>query len=807
MNKNQTFHTFLFRMAAMLCVAAMIMMAFPSKAWAQSGPVADVTIDLTGGSVEISAETYAMLTGLEEYHYKTDSDHPDDISLDLNYDGNANVRLTATTVGGVTTYTATKISQPYIPSNEYLNALLTVPGSPSKTVLFLFDNDDNTLEFYPVWALGCQFTSTNLVIDGNDFGSGCVFIQATFDPATSTLTLSDNPDADDNACFTGETMIQSMIDLTIAGTCHMKYRRTADEYVIDDYGIETAFKCSNLTFAGNFTFASIGQTIKANNITLRSGRLALGSYKGYAIYCPGTLTLESTFEKLEMNTVNTTEVGSDCSGTLWTHYFTMADNLSIVTPVSGAFILHGIWDGEAWASHIVIATEAAAADPETDLEARYPIWLGSQQLTPFYQTDWHEYKYDPTTRTLTLNEGIRFDGTHAYDPYSTSARIYAEVKDLTIKGNYLMSSSDVPECGVYMHGGHLLTLDGDFTFRGNEFGIRTEGDVIVKSGNLTVEAFQEKWVDVEGDPDGPHWVYSGNGLSCGGLTIQSGITKVDLLGGNFPLISSSLTLGEGVNITGPVGGIYQYGRIYQANGTLPVNNDIHAVFEQTMPTMTMAKEGFGTYYNGAKDLQLAKGMKARIVTAKGEGQTLTYETIADGYVGTDEESLAESGVMNKSVPAGVAVLLQTAAGEESTVRTLTLTDPADGRTFASNLLHGSDVETTTTGTGLHYKLSYNTSGENIGWYWGGTDGAAFTSAPHKAWLVLPASGGARYFALTGDGETTGIVSMDNGQWIKDNGQDDVWYDLSGRKIVNGKASNGKLPKGVYIRNGRKEVIK
>lgn len=35
----------------------------------------------------------------------------------------------------------------------------------------------------------------------------------------------------------------------------------------------------------------------------------------------------------------------------------------------------------------------------------------------------------------------------------------------------------------------------------------------------------------------------------------------------------------------------------------------------------------------------------------------------------------------------------------------------------------------------------------------------------------------------------------------------AWYDLSGRKMVNGKWSNRKLPKGIYIHNGRKEVLK
>ena len=61
-------------------------------------------------------------------------------------------------------------------------------------------------------------------------------------------------------------------------------------------------------------------------------------------------------------------------------------------------------------------------------------------------------------------------------------------------------------------------------------------------------------------------------------------------------------------------------------------------------------------------------------------------------------------------------------GESDATQTfnIELIPKTDSRTFASNLLHGSDVETTTTGDGKHYKLSYNTSGTNLGWYWGGT---------------------------------------------------------------------------------------
>jgi hypothetical protein len=62
---------------------------------------------------------------------------------------------------------------------------------------------------------------------------------------------------------------------------------------------------------------------------------------------------------------------------------------------------------------------------------------------------------------------------------------------------------------------------------------------------------------------------------------------------------------------------------------------------------------------------------------------------------------------------------------------------------------------------------------------------------------------ARRFVLNfGDGdETTGIISIDNGQLIIDNSMD-AWYSLDGRRL-NGKPTQ----KGIYINHGNKVVIK
>ncbi len=215
-----------------------------------------------------------------------------------------------------------------------------------------------------------------------------------------------------------------------------------------------------------------------------------------------------------------------------------------------------------------------------------------------------------------------------------------------------------------------------------------------------------------------------------------------------------------------------------------------------MTSVTFAKEGYGTYYNSLMDAVLPAGMKARIVTAKGDGNALTYETIADG-----DQIAATSAI----VPKATAVMLQTAASTTTQSKDISLASPTDTRDFSTtNYLHGSDVAKTTDGGGdgaKYYKLSYNTSGEDIGWYWGADEGAAFYSAANKAWLALPASAGAREFFGLPDFEenTTSLREISNEELGIRNYD---YYTLDGRKL-NGKPTQ----KGLYIVNGRKFVIK
>jgi hypothetical protein len=75
-------------------------------------------------------------------------------------------------------------------------------------------------------------------------------------------------------------------------------------------------------------------------------------------------------------------------------------------------------------------------------------------------------------------------------------------------------------------------------------------------------------------------------------------------------------------------------------------------------------------------------------------------------------------------------------------------------------------------------------------------------SPFRAYLEGPALTSSQAIGLmVDDGETTGIMSIENGELIIDS-EADAWYSLDGRLLPVRPTS-----KGIYIHNGRKEVIR
>lgn len=198
----------------------------------------------------------------------------------------------------------------------------------------------------------------------------------------------------------------------------------------------------------------------------------------------------------------------------------------------------------------------------------------------------------------------------------------------------------------------------------------------------------------------------------------------------------------------------------------------------------ITEAGYGTYYS-SKAYTMPEGVKGYTITGN-EGTSL---------------------VMNEAYAAGAVVPAKTALVVEGAAnKYYTLVAESTELTPADNKLHGSDEAETTyvDGTDVkYYKLSYNNEGNNLGFYWGSENGAAFTNGAHKAYLALNSEtllSQSRGFSLAdlAHGVTTGINTT-----VKSATQSNFIYDLNGRRInsLNGAA------KGVYIMNGQKVLVK
>lgn len=191
-------------------------------------------------------------------------------------------------------------------------------------------------------------------------------------------------------------------------------------------------------------------------------------------------------------------------------------------------------------------------------------------------------------------------------------------------------------------------------------------------------------------------------------------------------------------------------------------------------------EGFGTLYSD-KAVVIPEGLTATTVKAAADGQlTMDWEYAA-----------------GNTVPANTGLLIQ---GENDTTYDFITTDNPVALS-TTNLLSGSTTAAETTGAAgsKFYKLTYSVvnSEQVLGFFWGAADGAAFTNEAGKAYLVIPAGSEANGFRLDGSA-ITGInnVALDRAA--------DKIYTISGVAV---SAKKGNLPAGLYIVNGKKQIVK
>ena len=197
------------------------------------------------------------------------------------------------------------------------------------------------------------------------------------------------------------------------------------------------------------------------------------------------------------------------------------------------------------------------------------------------------------------------------------------------------------------------------------------------------------------------------------------------------------------------------------------------------------KIGYTTFYTD-KVYQLADGMTAYTISESDEaGKVNAIEAYAAG----------------EDVPANTALLL---GGEAGTYR-LPVLNKEVAAYEGENLLEGKRMGNGMTRSDrenvLYYKLT-TLNGENPGFYWGAEEGAAFIMKnPTTAYLAVDkAVAGANGLRLViGESGTTGIGT------VTETTQDGAIYTISGIRVNAG--STAGLPKGIYIVNGKKLLVK
>lgn len=193
--------------------------------------------------------------------------------------------------------------------------------------------------------------------------------------------------------------------------------------------------------------------------------------------------------------------------------------------------------------------------------------------------------------------------------------------------------------------------------------------------------------------------------------------------------------------------------------------------------------GYATYFNN-KAWVVPENMEAGIVTG-----------VNDHILGVDWIY-----VTGKVVPANTAVLIK--APEQEYTCSLSSDEVA---LPTGNLLKGTLENAMTEGENcVFYKLAYDQQGENLGFYWGAENGAAFMNQAYKAYLALPQAQASEIngFLIDTDGGTTGVTDIQ-----AKNIKVDV-YTLGGvliRQQVEAVHALDGLQKGIYIVNGKKII--
>ena len=220
--------------------------------------------------------------------------------------------------------------------------------------------------------------------------------------------------------------------------------------------------------------------------------------------------------------------------------------------------------------------------------------------------------------------------------------------------------------------------------------------------------------------------------------------------------------------------------------------------EQVGTIVVGTKEGYGTFFTDNAYV-MPNGLCGYAVTeANNTSETLTISPVYPA---------------GSTVPAQTALLVKGEQGSYAAFAPITTEAAAQSpkSASASNLLYGTSTDAITTAPTeeayyfykLYYLSSVDGKNSNLGFYWGQESGGPFTNAANKAYMAIKQSEALQIvgFALPYQ-SVAGMNSLTTEPDARLN--DGKTYTLSGTLVTTD--SEGKLPAGIYIRNGRKVLI-
>lgn len=377
------------------------------------------------------------------------------------------------------------------------------------------------------------------------------------------------------------------------------------------------------------------------------------------------------------------------------------------------------------------------------------------------------YKVKLTDAIVTLTNGY-----NCYIEDATAGILYYKKNHGYIKGDKLNGVATVTY-DVFKGINQITSLEGDIT---------KEADATIPCTTVTLSDIlnntaQYESMRVKVEMAVAKDIFKNN--TDRDATIVDGDLELSLYNGYGSSTYKEFRVNAYVNVTGYP---YMYVKNSTSTPTLKVwTGDIEAVKDDAVK-ITDAQYGTAYY---ADAFFMPTGATGYVAESNGNGGITLKETYAEGEL----------------VPAKTALVLNAPKGNYD----ICLAE-SDAIAPTNNLLHGTTTEKLTEvagGTYKYYKLSYNNEGNNLGFYWGSENGAAFTNGAHKAYLALDSEtllSQSRGFSLAdlAHGVTTGINTT-----VKSATQSNFIYDLNGRRInsLNGAA------KGVYIMNGQKVLVK